>query len=99
MSDHTKVKFLLHAPPYMPGDFTTIPSSRARILEAKGHVLIVESAARPKIEAGRAEFNPTKSPLEEVRAFIAGKGVEVSDKASEAQLRSQAAELLPKPQS
>jgi len=94
MSDHVKVRYLRHAPPFMPGDHSVMPHAKAKELEAKGRVKIVEDAKAPKIETGRAEFDPASSPIEDVRGYIAGHGGEIPAKAPDARLRELAASIL-----
>lgn len=94
MTEHHKVTFLRHAPPYMPGDSAVLPAARAKALEETGHVQIAARARAPKLETGRAEFDPAKSPIEEVRAFLVGHGVDIAADAKDADLRQQAAEKL-----
>ena len=44
----TRVRFLEHAPPYMPGDITVYDDDTARALEVKGVAEIVREAP-PKL--------------------------------------------------
>jgi hypothetical protein len=93
---HVKVTYLRHAPPFMPGDVSTLPADKASALKASGIVKIEGSAETPVIASGAAEFDPAKSPIEEVRAFIVGRGEKIADNAPDAALRRQASAILAK---
>jgi hypothetical protein len=94
MTDFHKVTFLRHSPPYMPGDSVVLPAGRAKALEETGHVEIAGRSKAPKIETGRTEFDPAKSPIDEVRGFLVGHGLDIAAEAKEADLRKLAAETL-----
>jgi hypothetical protein len=94
MSDHVKVKFLRHAPPFMPGDHSSLPVEKAKALAAKGHVEILGGTSAPKFETGRAEFDPASSPVDEVRLFLAGHGAPAPENTPERKLRADAAAIL-----
>jgi hypothetical protein len=94
VADFVKVKFLRHFPPFMPGDHATFAVEKAKSLESKGHVVVSGTAPAPKLETGRANFDPAASPIEDVRAYIAGHGAEVPAKAPDAKLRELAATIL-----
>jgi hypothetical protein len=91
---HAKVKFLKHAPPYMPGDVTTIPVDKAAVFEGRGVVAILGKAEAPPERRAPLAFDPAFAPIDEVRAFIAGRGKDIPEKAAEPKLREQAAALL-----
>lgn len=96
MSTNLSVKFLRHAAPFMPGDTTVLPYAKARELEAKGVVEIAGKSAAPAIPTRAAEFDPLKSPIEEVKSFIIGRGEIIAVDAGESALRKQAAAILAK---
>lgn len=93
MTKVVSVKFLRHAPPYMPGDIASFHPDKARDLHTKGIAYAGESFDAP-IERATAEFDPAKSPIEEVRAFIVGRGETIPADATEAAIRKAADRLL-----
>ena len=52
------VRFLRHAPPFMPGDVTTYDDDRARALEAKGVVEVLPAAGTAARPAEPAKGKP-----------------------------------------
>lgn len=98
MSSHIKVTVHRHSAPYMPGDVILLPADKAAELKAKGVVSYEGKATEPApvLMTGAAEFDPAKSPMEEVRAFIVGRGVNIAQGTADALLRKQAAAILSK---
>lgn len=90
-----KVTFTRHAAPYMPGDVASFPEAHARDLHAKG-VAFAEGPPAKAPERQTSEFDPATAPVEEVRAFIIGRGESIAESATEAELRKAAAALLKK---
>ncbi len=59
----TRVRFLGHAPPYMPGDITLFDDEIAQALEAKGVAEIVKEpvgASRANMKDGGEAARPAK---------------------------------------
>ncbi len=50
----TLVRFLRHAPPYMPGDVTIFDDATARALDGNGVVAIIPEEPAPVSAAGKA---------------------------------------------
>lgn len=96
MSTHVNVRILRHMPPYMPGEVTTLPVAKADELKKQGLVDFEGKADAPVIATGAASFDPNKSPIEEVKAFVVGRGGTVSPGAPEAPVRKSAAAILAK---
>lgn len=97
-STHVKVTVHRHSGIYMPGDVLVLPLALATELKAKGVVDFEgkTEAPAPVLKTGAAEFDPAKSPMDEVRAFIVGRGVTIVDGTADALLRKQAAAILAK---
>jgi hypothetical protein len=96
MPDLLNVKFKKHVPPFMPGDKTTLHAGRAKMLGASGALEILSGADAAEPASRGLTFDPAKSEIEEVRAFILGQGDDIPANAKPEKLRELAAALQAK---
>lgn len=105
------VKFIKSSTPYMAGETAGFADAQAKALIARGVALAVGGSApvaaviapaqivtkpMPASAPDSAEFDPTNSPIADVRACLKSHGASFGPRTSEDKLREMALELLTK---
>lgn len=93
MAKIISVKFVRHSAPYMPGEVAGFPEEQAKDLHARG-IAFMEGPVAASPERPSTDFDPARAEIEEVRAFIIGRGESIPADASESAIRKAADKLL-----